>query len=396
MHYVVTRVPTGIEIIDKMLGGGFERGSSILLRSSPFVDATPIAQEILYNRLTKRDKGLYVINNRPPETVLEEMKHYGWPVKPYWNKGFLSFVDAYSGIMGLGSSEEFSVKNPLDPQEVNETVLEALKAKGEGTIVLFDSLNTLIDQCGPRILSNVEGWRRYCLAYDISGIYIYTEWGYPDDVRSKIEHIFDTVIDLKALKRIVASEVLTVTKVDGKPLEKRRFTPFKYAKPGGLKVYVPKILVTGPYHAGKTTIVHALSSRAVSVQRMGTTIALDFGHVEYKGFSVDLFGTVGQPRFDPILEVLGGDSLGVILVVDSTKPEEFPRAIEMMHKSGVYGLPYVVVANKQDLPNALSADEIRRRMHIPEDVPVIETVATEKKNVIKALDALLKKLIEEG
>jgi len=392
---VVARVPTGIRIIDKLLGGGFERGSSILLRSSPFVDATPVAQEWLYNRLTRGDKGLYLVNNRPPDVILEEMRCYGWPVKPYRENGSLSFVDAYSGMVGLGSTEDFSVGNPLDAQEINETVLEAFKAKGEGTIALFDSLNTLIDQCGPRVLSSVEAWCRYGLTYNISSIYVYTEWGYPEEVTSRIEQIFDTVIDLKALKRIVASEVLTVTKVGGRPLEERQFTPFKYAKPGGLRVYVPKILVTGPYHAGKTTIVHALSSRAVSVQRMGTTIALDFGHVEYKGFSVDLFGTVGQPRFDPILDVLGGDALGVILVVDSTKPEEFPRAIEMMRKSGVYGLPYVVVANKQDLPNALPADEIRERMHIPREVPIIETVATEKKNIMEALDALLKKLIEE-
>lgn len=38
-------------------------------------------------------------------------------------------------------------------------------------------------------------------------------------------------------------------------------------------------------------------------------------------------------------------------------------------------------------------EEIRRRMHIPEDVPVIGTVATEKKNVVEALDSLLNKLV---
>jgi len=262
--------------------------------------------------------------------------------------------------------------------------------------VFFDSLNTMIDQCGVNILTHVEEWCRHGVVYDISSVYIYTEWGYPKNVASKLEKIFDTIIDLKALKRVVASEVLTVTKVDGETIEEKKFLPFRYAKPGGLRVYVPKILVTGPYHAGKTTVVHNLSSKAVSVQRMGTTIALDFGHVDYKGFSVDLFGTIGQPRFDPILEMLGGEALGVILVVDSTKPEEFPRAMEMMLKAGVHGLPYVVLANKQDLPEALSVEEVRRRMHIPEDVPVIGTVATENKNLFEALDALLKKIVGES
>ena len=295
----------------------------------------------------------------------------------------------------MESSETFYVKNPLDVQEIDEIVTRAFKTKRGNTIAFFDSLNTLIDQCGSRIFPKIEGWLRYSLAYDITSIYIYTEWGYPEEITSKIEEIFDTIIDLKALKRIVASEVLTVSKVGRRPIKERKFLPFKYVRPGGLRVYVPKILVTGPFHSGKTTLVHALSTRAVSVQRMGTTIALDFGHVEYKGFSADLFGTIGQPRFDPILDILGGEALGVLLVVDSTKPEEFPRALEMMRKAGVHGLPYVVVANKQDLPGALSAEEIRRRMHIPDDVPIVETVATEKRNVFEALDALLKRMIGE-
>jgi hypothetical protein len=155
-------------------------------------------------------------------------------------------------------------------------------------------------------------------------------------------------------------------------------------------------LVTGPFHAGKTTIVHTLSTRAVSVQRFGTTVALDFGHVDYKGFTLDLFGTVGQPRFDPILELLGGEALGAILVIDSTKPEEFPRAKEMMLKAKVHGLPYVVAANKQDLPNALSTREIKVKMNIPDDVEVIGTVGNDKASIIGALDILIERILGGG
>jgi len=169
--------------------------------------------------------------------------------------------------------------------------------------------------------------------------------------------------------------------------------PIKKVVTGGVRGYIPKILVTGPFHAGKTTIVHTLSTRAVSVQRMGTTVALDFGHVAHKGFTLDLFGTVGQPRFDPILKQLGSESLGAIVVVDSTKPEEFPRAKEMMQKAGVYGLPYVVAANKQDLPAALSVEEIRKKMNITDEVPIVKTVGTDKTSLLHALDALLDRVI---
>ena len=73
--------------------------------------------------------------------------------------------------------------------------------------------------------------------------------------------------------------------------------------PGGIKIYIPKILVTGPYHAGKTSFVRTASYKSVSVNRKGlegkneTTVALDFGHVKLGGFLVELFGTPGQQRF---------------------------------------------------------------------------------------------------
>lgn len=109
-----------------------------------------------------------------------------------------------------------------------------------------------------------------------------------------------------------------------------------------------------------------------------------------------MFGTVGQPRFDPILKLLGGEALGAILVIDSTKPEEFPRAKEMMLKAKIIGLPYVVAANKQDLPNALSTSEIKAKMNIPEDVEVIGTVASDKASIIGALDILIDRILGGG
>ena len=129
----------------------------------------------------------------------------------------------------------------------------------------------------------------------------------------------------------------------------------------------------------------------MSVDRLGTTVALDHGRVEYRGFIIDIFGTPGQERFDPILKTLGGEALGVIVVVDSTNPESFPRAKDMLEKTTKFGLPYVIAANKQDLPNALSPDEIKEIMKLP-DVPIIPMSALKKDGVFRVLDALLKEM----
>src|SRR5207245_9583483 len=56
-------------------------------------------------------------------------------------------------------------------------------------------------------------------------------------------------------------------------------------------------------------------------------------------------------------------------------------------------IPYVVLANKSDLPGALSTDEIAHRMDLPSDVAVVPTVATENKGVRDALPVLAAMII---
>ncbi|MHC1582770.1 MAG: ATPase, T2SS/T4P/T4SS family [Candidatus Syntropharchaeia archaeon] len=94
--------------------------------------------------------------------------------------------------------------------------------------------------------------------------------------------------------------------------------------------------------------------------------------MNYKSFSADLFGTPGQERFDLLLEPLGRESVGAFIVVDSTQPETFVRAKEMIRKCHVEGLPKVIVANKQNMDGALSPEEIREKMKLPDEISLME------------------------
>jgi hypothetical protein len=140
---------------------------------------------------------------------------------------------------------------------------------------------------------------------------LFTQWPYDASTIKEVEDRFDCVIRLKAIEqKVILRSYFSVDKVKWLERIERRDIPYKVISPGGVKVFIPKILVTGPFNAGKTSFIHSASIRAVSVDRLGTTVALDHGHVDYKGFAVDLFGTPGQERFDPIVELLGGESLG--------------------------------------------------------------------------------------
>jgi signal recognition particle receptor subunit beta len=90
------------------------------------------------------------------------------------------------------------------------------------------------------------------------------------------------------------------------------------------------------------------------------------------------------------------------VVVDSTDPDTFQRAKEMVEKCYAESLPKVVVANKQNLDGALDPEEIREKMALGPDVPVVPVRAApdaklpstdpcplDKEDVYRALDALL-------
>jgi len=173
---------------------------------------------------------------------------------------------------------------------------------------------------------------------------------------------------------------------------KTNWIPYTFKDLIGLTVYFPRILVTGPFAAGKSTVVKSLSEKSISIDRMGTTVAFDYGNVNITGIEAEIFGTPGQERFEFIFKIFAREVSGVLLVIDATHPDELPRARQMLDLVGPR-IPYVVLANKSDLPGALSSGDISHRMDLPPDVPVIPTVATENRGVREALLLLAEMII---
>lgn len=398
---------TGIPKLDELLNGGIAKNKSILFYSTPGVENLPFAYQLLYNRLQHGDHVLYFVNNKKPEAVRFMLKNYDWDISKFEKNKQFAFLDAYSGLLGLKSKERFSVKNVADIGEIKEELLKALNtSKKRRTTLIFDSFSNLIDLNGnPKdVLKCLKECGPHLKKLNTTPVFLFTEWAYSKDLLNQIRTFFDCVIDLKAIERkVILRNYFTVSKAGWIKEIKKIDIPFKITKPGGVKVYIPKILVTGPYDAGKTSFVHSASTKAVSVDRIGTTVALDHGHVDHKGFSVDLWGTPGQERFDPILELLGGESLGVVVVIDSTNPKGFARAKDMLEMTKTQGLPSVIAANKANLKGALKPSEIRKKMKLPKEIPIVSVVADDLKQVKenqpcklrqKDVEAILSKLFE--
>jgi len=169
-----------------------------------------------------------------------------------------------------------------------------------------------------------------------------------------------------------------------------------------------KMVVTGPFNAGKTQFVRAISEiDVVSTERKissapekvkdETTVAMDFGRITIDDdLILYLFGTPGQKRFDFMWEILSEGMLGFVVLIDSARPETFREARRILEVFRGYApTPYVVAANKQDSPDAWSTDDLRIALKIPQDVKVLPCVATGKDYVKNVLLELLYSILEE-
>jgi hypothetical protein len=168
-----------------------------------------------------------------------------------------------------------------------------------------------------------------------------------------------------------------------------------------------KIVVTGPFSAGKTEFIRTISEiDVVSTERKisseaekikdSTTVAMDFGRITVdEDLVLYLFGTPGQKRFDFMWEILSEGMLGFVVVVDSTRPETFREARSILDTfRGYAATPYVVAANKQDQEDAWAPDDLRIALKIDGEVKLLPCVARNKDSVKGVLLELLYSILE--
>lgn len=367
--------------------------ATLLIANDPGIEAEPFLYQATHHHLAHGRTVVYAVTTRPPASVLEAMRPYGFA--PPADAGRLIFLDAYSGLLGLGG-DPGAVQDPRDLSSVARRIQE-LGRENPGAILLFDSLSTLVDNTSPEAFLAAFPRLRDAIGSFVLSACLFTRWPYPAEVM-RVADRFDGVVHLSAMEeRILYGQYLSVERAGWRKDADPRPRPYKAIQPGGVVLYVPKILVTGPPAAGKSTFVRSVSGGGSrSVERMGTTVALDHGQVQMEGVVADVFGTPGQTRFDPILKTLAGQALGVIIIVDATRPETFDRAHVMMRRVWKQGLPIVVAANKQDKEDALKPDEVKRRLDFPSNPRVLPCVAEDPASARKIVQALLDQILFPG
>ena len=169
-----------------------------------------------------------------------------------------------------------------------------------------------------------------------------------------------------------------------------------------------KVVVTGPFAAGKTTLIRTISEITVLSTERGitdstrkrkaeTTVAMDFGRITIdRDLVLYLFGTPGQDRFDFMWEILGEGMIGYLLLVDADREESIQEAAAILDAFRTMArVPFVVGLNRAAADDNMLVESVRSRLEIPSDIAIMPCDATDKESVKNVLLALLYAVLDE-
>ena len=169
-----------------------------------------------------------------------------------------------------------------------------------------------------------------------------------------------------------------------------------------------KVVVTGPFAAGKTTLIRTISEITVLSTERGitdstrkrkaeTTVAMDFGRITIdRDLVLYLFGTPGQDRFDFMWEILGEGMIGYLLLVDAEREDSVQEAASILDAFRTMArVPYVVALNRASGDDHGLVESVRSQLDVPSDVAILTCDATDKESVKNVLLALLYAVLDE-
>ena len=128
-----------------------------------------------------------------------------------------------------------------------------------------------------------------------------------------------------------------------------------------------RILLLGLDNAGKTSILYKLKLKenVLTIPTIGFNV--ETVH-PVEGVTFTVWDIGGQHKIRPLWRHYYQNTDGLAYVIDSSDFDRISEAAEELHSivedELMHGVPIVVIANKQDLPNAVSCSELIKRLEL--------------------------------
>ncbi|KAI4330874.1 hypothetical protein MLD38_029133 [Melastoma candidum] len=133
------------------------------------------------------------------------------------------------------------------------------------------------------------------------------------------------------------------------------------------------VLILGIDKAGKTTLLEKLKSVYLNMEslphdRIVPTVGLNIGRIKVSNSKLVFWDLGGQPGLRSIWEKYYEEAHAIVFVIDASSPLRFEDAKSALEKvlrhEDLQGAPLLILANKQDLSEATSAEELARYLDL--------------------------------
>ncbi len=130
-----------------------------------------------------------------------------------------------------------------------------------------------------------------------------------------------------------------------------------------------QMLMIGLDHAGKSTIVSGMQLGKPTTTAIKPTIGFSLEEIVFENFKLKMWDISGQEKYRQLWKHYYEGAKGIVFVVDSADRERLPEVKDELQKvlveQDLSRMRMLIIANKQDLPGALRAKEIRDALGIP-------------------------------
>jgi small GTP-binding protein len=119
-------------------------------------------------------------------------------------------------------------------------------------------------------------------------------------------------------------------------------------------------------YLGKTTVLYSVKSdKSIPIT---PTISSNFENIVINNTSISVIEEGGRSAFRPLRRVYYRHVAGIIFVIDSNDRERIDQVRDELHQmfndEHLQHKPFLILANKQDLPNRMNVDELRDKLNL--------------------------------
>ncbi|KAL4217776.1 hypothetical protein ACF0H5_022514 [Mactra antiquata] len=125
------------------------------------------------------------------------------------------------------------------------------------------------------------------------------------------------------------------------------------------------IVIMGLDAAGKTTALYRLKLGEVGLTI--STIGFNVETLKFRNISLIAWDVGGREKLRPLVRHYYQNAKGLVYVLDSADRDRFERALDelrryVLHEEQLIGVPLLILANKQDLAEAIPPREIASKI----------------------------------